>query len=208
MQDKRWTVLWLGLMACAAAAARADYLDTIPVFWRELYPEGGTGLYCGQKFAPHDRRMNIEHVFPMSWVGRDLKCGDRRRCRATSARFNRIESDLHNLFPARKDLNELRRSYRYGYIKGERWVEPGCDFEVDERARVAEPRPAVHGDIARAMLYMELRHGLTLQTRTRELMLRWHRDDPPDADERLRNDRIERIQGNRNPYVDHPEQVK
>ncbi len=190
------------------AADRSAYLETIPVFWRELYPTGGVSLYCGEPFDPHDRRMNIEHVFPMSWAGRDLNCGDRQRCRATSERFNRVESDLHNLFPSRKDLNALRSAYAYGYIKGEHWVEAGCDLEVDHRARIVEPRPAVRGDIARAMFYMEDRHGLSLHRRTRALMLRWHRDDPPSAEERRRNDLIERLQGNRNPFIDRPEAVE
>ena len=179
-----------------------NYLDTIPVFWRNLYPNGGNGLYCGAPFKPHDRRVNVEHVFPMSWATKDLRCGDRRQCRATSDRFNRLESDLHNLYPARADLNKARGAFRYGFIKGEKTVEKGCDFEIDYRARVVEPRPAVRGDIARAMLYMEKQHGLTLHKKTKKLMTRWHRDDPPSAEERRRNDAIERVQGNRNPFID------
>lgn len=179
-----------------------NYLDTIPVFWRNLYPNGGQGLYCGESFKSRDRSVNIEHVFPMSWATKDLRCGDRQQCRASSDRFNRIESDLHNLYPARKDLNKARGAHRYGFIKGENTVEKGCDFEIDYRARVAEPRPAVRGDIARAMLYMEQQHGLTLHRKTKTLMQRWHRDDPPSAEERRRNDVIERLQGNRNPFID------
>ena len=66
----------------------------------------------------------------------------------------------------------------------------------------------MRGDIARAMLYMEHRHGLTLSQRTRAQLLRWHRDDPPSDEERRRNDAIERIQGNRNPYIDDPGLVR
>jgi deoxyribonuclease-1 len=36
-------------------------------------------------------------------------------------------------------------------------------------------------------------------------LLDWHRSDPPDGHERWRNDRIEVLQGNRNPYIDRPE---
>ena len=36
-------------------------------------------------------------------------------------------------------------------------------------------------------------------------MLKWNELDPVDDTERLRNDTIEQIQGNRNPFVDHPE---
>jgi endonuclease I len=41
----------------------------------------------------------------------------------------------------------------------------------------------------------------------RSALIEWHLADPPDADERRRNDGIEELQGNRNPFVDHPEWV-
>lgn len=36
----------------------------------------------------------------------------------------------------------------------------------------------------------------------------WHAQDPPDAWERRKNDRIAFYQGNRNPFIDHPEWVE
>lgn len=36
----------------------------------------------------------------------------------------------------------------------------------------------------------------------------WNELDPPSSVEKLRNDTVQKIQGNRNPYVDHPELVK
>ncbi len=36
-------------------------------------------------------------------------------------------------------------------------------------------------------------------------LLAWHLADPPDAEEVARNDLIQTFQGNRNPFVDHPE---
>jgi deoxyribonuclease-1 len=35
----------------------------------------------------------------------------------------------------------------------------------------------------------------------------WNRKDPPDADERIRNDRIATYENARNPFIDHPEFV-
>ena len=146
------------LLICPAIAAGGErgYLDTIPVFWRTLYPDGGQGLYCGRRFQARDRDYNIEHVYPMSWVSRALRCGDRQACRRKSRRFNEIESDMHNMYPARKDLNRERGAYPFREIPGERLVERGCDLEIDHQARVVEPRPASRGNIARAPV--RLRH--------------------------------------------------
>ena len=40
------------------------------------------------------------------------------------------------------------------------------------------------------------------------VLLAWHQQDPPDAWERRRNDVIASYQGNRNPFVDHPEVLR
>ena len=89
------------------------------------------------------------------------------------------------------------------------------------------------GDVARAVLYMAIRyeggrHSATGQSepdleltddRNKIVMtsaspaymgllstlLQWHQADPPDARERERNEVIFNFQGNRNPFIDHPE---
>ena len=40
-----------------------------------------------------------------------------------------------------------------------------------------------------------------------ELLVSWHEADPPDAYDVARNDYVQSIQQNRNPFVDHPEYV-
>ena len=89
------------------------------------------------------------------------------------------------------------------------------------------------GDIARAVLYMAMRyeggtHPVTGQSepdleltddRSKivitssspaymgllSTLLAWHTQDPPDAAEQARNEVIFSFQGNRNPFIDHPE---
>lgn len=89
------------------------------------------------------------------------------------------------------------------------------------------------GDIARAVLYMAIRYegGQDPNTGQSEpdleltddrskivitsaspaymgllsTLLAWHQADPPDAAERERNEVIYGFQGNRNPFIDHPE---
>ncbi len=89
------------------------------------------------------------------------------------------------------------------------------------------------GDLARGVLYMAIRyeggtHPTTGQTEPDlemtdnaslivltssspaymgllSTLLGWHQADPPDAAERARNEVIYSFQGNRNPFIDHPE---
>ncbi len=42
----------------------------------------------------------------------------------------------------------------------------------------------------------------------RSVLLSWHREDPVDDIERARNETIAAFQGNRNPFIDHPEWIE
>ncbi len=189
-----------------------DYDAARPLLWSKVYPRGGKTLYCGERFDSQQRRgFNVEHVFPMSWASNGLKCGKRKQCRAKSKRFNQIEADMHNLFPSRSDVNQDRSSFRFGEVAGEsRAYGRSCDFEVNKRQRVVEPANEVRGDVARAMFYMADRYkgdGLILFKKQVELLERWHKLDPPSAEERRRNEIIEALQGNRNQFIDDPERL-
>lgn len=204
---------FLSLTACLeGVAAIKNYREAKVVFWESVYPNGYT-VYCNKKFTSFWREdINVEHVFPMAWVKNALQCGTRGECRSNSRLFNKIEGDLHNLYPAISKLNYERQSYRFGEIKGEkRRYGEQCDFEIDKRKRVAEPREAVRGDLARSLLYMEYQYqdvGLKLFNKQAALMLKWHDKDKPSKEELKRNDRIEKLQGNRNPFIDDPSFAK
>lgn len=85
-----------------------------------------------------------------------------------------------------------------------------------------EPRDAVKGDVARMIFYMEVRYEggsgeLDLEVvdyvntspepehGKYSTLYEWHQQDPPDAFEINRNEVIYSYQGNRNPFIDHPE---
>lgn len=213
----RAAVIGLALLAfgCAAGDAPAsgqtgikNYEEARLLFWHEIYNKGGNTLYCNESFGSgYNRGINIEHVFPMAWVTNALKCGRRKQCRERSDRFNQIEADLHNLYPSRSDVNYARSAMSFGEVPGEKRWSGGCDFEVDERARIVEPRPAARGEIARAMFYMRDTYGLVIFKRLGNTLKEWNRQDPVSAFERQRNDAIEKIQGTRNKYIDHPELI-
>lgn len=190
----------------------ADYSQARSILWQSLYENGGNTLYCGEPFNSQQRSgFNVEHVFPMSWVTNSVDCGTRNQCRGNSSIFNKIEADLHNLYPSRTDVNQARSSYAFAEIHGEqRAFGRDCDFEIDERQRVAEPAPNVRGEVARAMFYMAYQYrqqGLKLFTKQQRLLHQWHQSDPPSQHEIDRNNKIEKLQGNRNPFIDAPEQL-
>ena len=91
------------------------------------------------------------------------------------------------------------------------------------------------GNVARAVLYMDIRYeggtnngnsepdlrvtdNASLIANTNgnasiaymgllSVLLQWSQQDPVDAYERIRNDAVQTYQGNRNPFVDHPEWI-
>lgn len=186
----------------------SSYQKSLRLFWRELYATGGKTLYSQQVFGPNKPDwINIEHIFPMAWVVNALKCKDRRDCRHNQRRFNYIESDLHNLYPSRRDLNMLRGSHRFGKVKGELRLFGSYDFELDKKRRIIEPAPASQGEIARAMFHMSNTYDLKIFTKQAKTLAYWNKVDQPSKEEKRRNDLIETLQGTRNQFIDDPKKI-
>jgi len=111
-------------------------------------------------------------------------------------------ADLHNLRAANPSINSSRGNKPFvsgngGYhsVGSNGWY-PGDDHI---------------GDVARIILYMNLRWGDSLANindiGSLSLFLAWHELDPVDDFERNRNNVIYNAQGNRNPFIDYPEFV-
>ena len=71
-----------------------------------------------------------------------------------------------------------------------------------------EPSAKARGNLARAYLYMSFQYRIPIQDKLEDRLRTWHFEDPPDKAENERNSLIELIQGNRNPFIDHPEIVE
>lgn len=180
-----------------------SYFDTIPLFWNKLYSSGGKTIYSLEGFDSNKPRwINIEHIFPMAWVVNSFDCIDREDCRNKRA-FCYIESDMHNLFPSRRDLNSLRGSHRFGVVKGELRAFGTYNLKVDKQKRLVEPAPASQGEVARAMFHMSQTYGLKIFSKQRQTLAYWNKIDQPSKEERRRNDIIEEIQGTRNIFIDN-----
>ena len=190
----------LGLAADAQQTRFEDLKAARPVFWGALYPNGFEELYCGAVVADRGDH-NIEHVFPAAWLVDAFGCGSRAQCRRSSPGFRRAEADLHNLYPTRVKVNEVRSSHPFGEIAGEDHDFARCDFEEEDG--LVEPRESVRGEIARAVLYMARAYDAQAGMPRGQiaLMLAWDEADPPDRRERARNERIAELQGAGNPFV-------
>ena len=113
-----------------------------------------------------------------------------------------MEADMHNMYPVWNALVTYRNGFQYGEIQGEEWRFDDCDIEW--QGGVLEPRSVARGNIARALLYMYKQYGLKLEPETIRMLVRWNSEDPPSNQEVERNNKIESIQGNRNPFIDDP----
>ncbi len=165
---------------------------------------------CGYKPRKNQRRgqrVEWEHVVPAHALGYTRQCWrepictnskgksykGRRCCEKIDPQFRAMVSDLRNLVPAVGELNGDRSNFSFTQLEGEPRNYGACDFEVDHKARKAEPMPAVRGDIARIYNYMHQTYGLPISDRQRRLFEAWEKNDPIDAWEQQRNARIESI---------------
>jgi endonuclease I len=71
-----------------------------------------------------------------------------------------------------------------------------------------EVREAHRGNVARALFYFAVRYDLHIDAAQEETLRLWHVEDTVDDAELKRNDAVEALQHNRNPFIDHPEFVE
>jgi predicted extracellular nuclease/endonuclease I len=167
------------------------------------------------QFANEDDFWNREHVWPNSHGFADD--GDRNQPPELEA-----FSDVHHLRPTDRSINNSRGNLDFDESDGPLAEAPANSVDGDS----FEPRDEVKGDVARMMLYMDTRYeGITDNTPNLVLvdeltnsgdprlgklctLLAWHANDPVSEFEQNRNNVLYEYQGNRNPYVDHPEWVE
>ncbi|WP_327000213.1 endonuclease [Dactylosporangium sp. NBC_01737] len=128
-------------------------------------------------------------------------------------------TDVHHLRPEDVSVNAARGNKDFDLGGSAVSEAPGCLTDSDS----FEPRAAVKGDVARMIMYMAIRYegddgwadleinnsvgnGSAPRIGKLSVLLQWHQQDPPDAFEKRRNERIYAAwQHNRNPFIDHPE---
>ena len=206
MKKTAWALYLLALsFPCSAdQLLLANAQEAEQVFWKELYPDTHYTLYCGERFSNKHEDLTIDLVYPVQWIISHLGCESAEQCRNESRRFNRIEADLHNYYPALKMIARARSNYVFGEVPGEFREFFECDFEQDVRNEVVEARNMALGNIARSLFYMHWEYGLPIKNHSLDTLINWHYQDPPSKDEKRRNEIIHKLQGTRNIFIDNP----
>lgn len=166
-------------------------------------------LYTGRSISKSSNGGNLgqwnrEHVWAQSRGGFTTSAGP--------------GTDLHHIRPEDVAVNSTRGNKDFDL--GGSAVSGCTDCWTD--ADSFEPRDAVKGDVARMLLYMAIRYeggdgfnNLEMSSTVGssstligdlEVLIAWNSEDPVSTFEMRRNDRIHSTwQGNRNPFIDHPE---
>ena len=128
-------------------------------------------------------------------------------------------TDVHHLRPTDVAVNSTRSNLDFDEGGEEVEGAPGNYVDGDSW----EPRDEVKGDVARMIMYMDVRYdgengypdlevndqvdnGSNPNIGKISVLLQWNEQDPPDEFEKNRNDVIfDQFQNNRNPFIDHPE---
>lgn len=169
----------------------------------ERYYTPRNKFYKSGKINTRAQRVEWEHVMPAHNFGKHLPCwkeGGRKACRKDKT-FKTMEADMHNLVPAIGEVNGDRSNYRYGANKPKLGMYGKCEFQVDFKAKRAYVKEDIRGDIARTYFYMSDKYNVRLSKQERKMMEIWDKQDPVSNWERIKNKRIEKIQGNSNPYI-------
>ncbi|MDO8332938.1 MAG: endonuclease [Pseudomonas sp.] len=178
------------------------------LFWGELYPAGGISLYCGQNFSSSHNSLMASPVYSSKQIKSALRCSSDQQCLQSNPQYLYMLSDLHNLYPELTRIELARRGAQFGNqgtdVPSE-FDDIGCNLKASYQ--LIEPRDEAKGNVARAIFYMHIEYGLPIFGQL-QMFKQWHQMDPPDADEKARNEKIFELQGTRNRFIDDPTQVE
>ena len=172
-----------------------------------LYTEQGRAKLDVQTGSNNTDKWNREHTFPRSLGGffdieeDEIADGIDVYWETKADSLRHGNSDAHALRAADAAENSTRNNQHYGEYNGPTGT-----------------LGSFKGDVARSVLYMEIRYnGLSVvngfpnvsgQMGDLATLLDWHRNDPPDDFEMNRNNIVYNWQKNRNPFIDQPLMVE
>jgi len=175
---------------------------------------------CGNYSSEGDC-YNREHSFPKSWFG---------------GKIEPMNSDVHHIYATDGFVNSKRSGFPFGEVATASFTSTNNSKlgsstpSLGYNGTVFEPIDEFKGDLARAYFYMAARYENVISSWQNNsvygdaildgssdqvfelwqlaMLKRWHTDDPVSQKEIDRNEAAFGHQGNRNPFVDHPEYVE
>ncbi len=198
------------------------------IVW-DVYTDNPSGTECESTFgSPYQdkgtagtiecQRYNREHAFPQSWF----------------ASAEPMRSDMYIVYPTDKKVNGMRGNFPYGKVTSPTYTSNNGTklgpntYLTQYTGSAFEPIDEYKGDLARSTFYVATAYenniaGWQANSNANavldgtsykvfddwylKLMYQWHLQDPVSTKEIDRNNDIYMIQGNRNPFIDHPEYV-
>jgi endonuclease I len=167
--------------------------------------------------------MNKEHSLPKSWW-------------AVSDQVENYDAytDLNHLYPSDGEANTAKSNYMLGEVNNSSYTngvskvgKNAYSYAGSPSATAFEPADEYKGDFARTYFYMltcyedyaqQWRSDAlnmfnketypVLKSWSKEMLLKWHRNDPVSQKELDRNEEVYIYQNNRNPYIDFPELIE
>ena len=139
-----------------------------------------------------------------------------------------MRSDVHHVLPTDGYVNNRRGTYPYGVVASSSWTSTngsklGSSAVNGYSGTVFEPIDEFKGDFARIIFYFATRYENIISTVSfpmfgnsaypgisswsLPMLLQWHTNDPVSEKEIDRNNAAYSFQGNRNPFIDHPEYI-
>ncbi len=175
------------------AHSELSYFQARKYLWGEIDGDGrhAEGAYTGEDIEyfkqPLPNNGAVEHAWPMTRLPKEAR------------------SDLHHMYAVIGGARAARLNLRYGNVTVAVWSRGGSRSGPGAKLKpVFEVRKDRRGDIARAMFYVATMYDLDIPRAEEKVLRKWHHEDKPSKAERTRNNKIEKRQKSRNPFVDHP----
>lgn len=177
------------------------------------YARNSDGSWCDY-FGPDassEALLTMQYIVPAGWWGDAA---------------GEAAADMHNMVPGNREAVEARLDYPPGIVTDAAYDNgywrAGTGTLAGMEAGFYEPSDGLKGDFARVFMYMAVVHGCELwhgrapmiyadggypylNAYGREILLKWHRDDPVDEAELIRDSAIAAFQGCGNPFVGEPD---
>lgn len=169
-------------------------------------------IYTGKKIS----NLNREHIWPKSLSNNVFK-------------EEYAGSDLHHLRPSDATINSMRSNASFApLIAPDNYGYKTIDYVTGSVSKLSsntfEPADDIKGDIARIIAYVYVHYSSEIggnsksyygplklyyvlgpyESEAKRMLRMWNALDPVDDKERKRNEYAYSVQGNRNPFIDHP----